>query len=305
MGIKKTLLNYKLYDQSFYRNGNMLLGIKSVEAETSGVYTWKIYNPTNDSIFEEVNIQVCGYHAPTVSLKPRPCLYNENYSAVCMVVNYFPLRSTKLLWFNDGQIIDKKYVTETYSVWMDGLITRVSTLSIPVSEVGESPPNLRCDVEWHQNSVVYKRFSNTVTPTVHYKPTISIEFDNGKAICTAKCVSRDTISLRWTVGETLKSFNGGGDVMTGPCVEYPGLINIQNKIDIPDFDGSLSYTCFTTGYPKIFPRFYNTKVFDSSPEVVSKSMLISIVAVIGGAIFVIILIFITAMCFYCSKSNKI
>ncbi|ALL26048.1 envelope glycoprotein C [Canid alphaherpesvirus 1] len=302
LGIQNQPVNYKLYGSQFYDNGNILLNIKSVDFKTSGIYTWKVYNSNNESIFETFKIQVYAYHSPNVNLKSNPSLYNENYSAICTIANYFPLESTEIFWFNDGQPIDKKYIDETYSVWIDGLITRTSILSLPFSEAMESPPNLRCNVEWYKNSKASKKFSNTVIPKVYYKPFISIKFDNGLAICDAKCVSRENNKLQWLVKDIPIN---GDDIISGPCLNHPGLVNIQNKIDISDYDEPVTYKCSIIGYPIIFPNFYDEKVFDASDENVSKSMLISITTIIGGAIFVIVLIFITALCFYCSKNNKI
>ncbi|ALJ85904.1 envelope glycoprotein C [Felid alphaherpesvirus 1] len=306
--LQSRIPDYTLYNIPIQHTEAMSLGIKSVESATSGVYTWRVYggDGLNKTVLGQVNVSVVAYHPPSVNLTPRASLFNKTFEAVCAVANYFPPRSTKLTWYLDGKPIERQYISDTASVWIDGLITRSSVLAIPTTETDSEKPDIRCDLEWHESPVSYKRFTKSVAPDVYYPPTVSVTFADTRAICDVKCVPRDGISLMWKIGNYHLPKAMSADILiTGPCIERPGLVNIQSMCDISETDGPVSYTCQTIGYPPILPGFYDTQVYDASPEIVSESMLVSVVAVILGAVLITVFIFITALCLYYSHPRRL
>nr|BAX04348.1 envelope glycoprotein C [Equid alphaherpesvirus 3] len=280
------------------------LQIASVDWRTTGVYSWGLVDDTKNGSRRTFNVTIGAYMPPVLSLVVHPTLVGENYRATCVAANYFPRRSVRLRWHANGREVDfEKYVTNSSSVWIDGLLTRVSTLSLPVNPKEAYPPNLRCEVDWYKDPVSSTRLSKIVTPSVFVRPDVAVTFQDGLAVCDAKCVPNSGVFVTWSVNDNTPDV-ASQDMTTGMCSEHPGMVNLRSTRPLSEEGGERTYTCIIDGYPEGLPTFSDTGSYDASPEADDRTMLASVLGIVGGVLALGLLVLITALCFYYSKPRR-
>ncbi|AAC59530.1 envelope glycoprotein C [Equid alphaherpesvirus 4] len=296
----------QLFNLPAHTNGgtNFPLNIKSIDWRTAGVYVWYLF-AKNGSLINSTSVTVLTYNAPLMDLSVHPSLKGENHRAVCVVASYFPHNSVKLRWYKNAKEVDfTKYVTNASSVWVDGLITRISTVSIPADPDEEYPPSLRCSIEWYRDEVSFSRMAKAGTPSVFVAPTVSVNVEDGAAVCTAECVPSNGVFVSWVVNDHLPGVPSQ-DVTTGVCSSHPGLVNMRSSRPLSEENGEREYNCIIEGYPDGLPMFSDSVVYDASPIVEDMPVLTSIIAVTCGAAALALVVLITAVCFYCSKPSQV
>nr|APQ34044.1 glycoprotein C [Equid alphaherpesvirus 1] len=297
---KRQLFNLPLHTEG---GTKFPLTIKSVDWRTAGIYVWSLY-AKNGTLVNSTSVTVSTYNAPLLDLSVHPSLKGENYRATCVVASYFPHSSVKLRWYKNAREVDfTKYVTNASSVWVDGLITRISTVSIPVDPEEEYTPSLRCSIDWYRDEVSFARIAKAGTPSVFVAPTVSVSVEDGDAVCTAKCVPSTGVFVSWSVNDHLPGVPSQ-DMTTGVCPSHSGFVNMQSRRPLSEENGEREYSCIIEGYPDGLPMFSDTVVYDASPIVEDRPVLTSIIAVTCGAAALALVVLITAVCFYCSKPSQ-
>ncbi|QPI70125.1 envelope glycoprotein C [Equid herpesvirus 6] len=280
------------------------LQITSVDWRTAGVYSWRLFDDAPNGFQHTFNVTVGAYSPPVLSLVAPPPLKGENYRATCVAAGYFPRRSIQLRWYaNDREVDFETHVTNSSSVWIDGLLTRVSTLSLPADPREPYPPNLRCEVLWYRDPVSSTRLSKIATPAVFTRPDVAVTFREGLAVCDATCVPSSGVFVTWSVDEDAPGV-ASQDMTTGMCADHPGLVNLRSTRPLSKHGGERAYTCVVDGYPEGLPTFSDTALYDASPEADDRPMLAGVLGIVGGVLALGLLVLITALCFYYSRPKR-
>ncbi|SCL76926.1 envelope glycoprotein C [Spheniscid alphaherpesvirus 1] len=283
----------------------LLLTIRSITTGDEGVYMWEFSNGNVTLHRSFVKLEV--YKVPSkVEVTAPPRLLGNPFDAICFITNFYPQKSVKVYWFKNSEEVNHDLYETVYETGFNGLTSVISTLTVMETK-NRPPPALKCVASitlGNADKVI--EHGSEVVPAVYFEPTVTAYVNGyGKVVCKAKCVLPNTIGITWTVGGVIEKelWPAAGVTESGVCEEHPGLVNIVGQRDLSEENGPIEYKCHLIGYPHGLPDFTASVIFDASPELMAKPVIVTAALALFAASVLGSLIMITALCLYYSRDT--